>query len=127
MARAQIYGLTFADDVVLTWDKRCDQVKYWNEQGKVVLSQKAEKEILEASFQLHNMALTAVDTVVNDDKLLTLFGINKKLWPAVRYSWAQNQVDFQGRFDFHYDGTGPPLLLEYNGDTPSLIIESGVL
>lgn len=115
--------------MVLKWgnDQLCDHTRYWNEEGKVVLSQKAEKDILEATFQLHNMALTAVDTVVNDDKLMTLFGINKKLWPAVRYSWSQNQVDMQGRFDFHYNGTGPPLLLEYNADTPSLIIESGAL
>lgn len=42
----------------------------------VLLSQSAEKELLEASFQLHNMALEAVEIVVNDEKLLKLFGIN---------------------------------------------------
>lgn len=73
------------------------------------------------------MALIAVEKVVNDDKLLTAFNINKKLWPAIRYSWAKKQRDFQGRFDFAYDGKGPPKMLEYNADTPSLIIESGKL
>ena len=71
------------------------------------------------------MALEAVDEVVKDDKLLKLFGISKNLWPAVRYSWQQRQLDFQGRFDFIYDGKSTPKLLEYNADTPSLIIESG--
>jgi glutathionylspermidine synthase len=33
------------------------------------------------------MALEAVDKVVNDDKLLTLFNINENLWEAVRFSW----------------------------------------
>jgi glutathionylspermidine synthase len=56
-----------------------------------------------------------------------MFGINKKLWPAIRYSWSQKHRDFQGRFDFVYDGKGPPKMLEYNADTPSLIIESGDL
>ena len=73
------------------------------------------------------MALMAVDKVVNDDKLLELFEINKKLWPAIRYSWEQKQYDFQGRFDFAFDGKGPPKMLEYNGDTPSMIIESSAL
>ena len=54
----------------------------------ITLSQSAEKELLEATFQLHNMALSAVEIVVNDDKLLKLFGINKNLWPAIRYSWS---------------------------------------
>lgn len=51
------------------------------------MSQKADKEILEATFTLHNMILVGVDKVVNDDKLLKLFGINKHLWPAIKYSW----------------------------------------
>ena len=33
----------------------------------------------------------------------------------------------QGRFDLVYDGINPPKMLEFNGDTPSLIIESGTL
>lgn len=52
-----------------------------------MLSQNADKQILEATFQLHNMMLVGVDEVVKDDKLLKLFGINKQLWPAIRYSW----------------------------------------
>jgi len=43
--------------------------------------------MMEATFLIHNMALEAVETVVNDDKLLTLFNINENLWEAVRYSW----------------------------------------
>ena len=50
--------------------------------------------MIEATFQLHNMALEAVDTVVNDEKLLTLFNINENLWEAVRFSWASKQTDF---------------------------------
>lgn len=83
--------------------------------------------MLEATFQLHNMGLEAVDKVVNDDKLLTLFNINKNLWPVIKKSWSQKQEDFQGRFDFSWDGVNPPKMLEYNADTPSLLMESGYL
>jgi len=30
-----------------------------------------------------------------------------------------------GRFDFSWDGINPPKMLEYNADTPSLLLESG--
>lgn len=82
---------------------------------------------MEATFELHNMALEAVDTIVKDDVLLELFNVNRNLWPAVRESWKQGKVDFQGRFDFAWDGKNPPKLLEYNADTPSLQLESGIL
>ena len=83
--------------------------------------------MLKATFELHNMALEAVQKVVDDDILLNLFNINKNLWPAIRYSWRNDKSDFQRRFDFSWDGINPPKMLEYNGDTPSLILESGIL
>lgn len=82
---------------------------------------------MEASYELHNMALEAVDMIVNDDALLEMFYINKDLWPAIKSSWKKGQTDFQGRFDFAWDGINPPKLLEYNADTPSLQLESGIL
>jgi glutathionylspermidine synthase len=30
-----------------------------------------------------------------------------------------------GRFDFSWDGVNPPKMLEYNADTPSILLESG--
>ena len=91
------------------------------------MSEKSETELMEASYELHNMALEAVDLIVNDNTLLDLFYINKDLWPAIKASWKNSQTDFQGRFDFAWDGKNPPKLLEYNADTPSLQIESGKL
>ena len=79
--------LKYAQVKAIQWDE-CEIDEYWNEKGMIALAQSAEKELLEATFQLHNMALSAVEIVVNDDNLLKLFGINKNLWPAVRYSWS---------------------------------------
>ena len=70
------------------------------------------------------MCLEIVEEIINDDNLLKLFHINEVLWPAVRKSWNTNQGDFLGRFDFAWDGRGPPKMLEYNADTPSVLVES---
>lgn len=86
----------------------------------VKISPDAEKKLTEATYELHNMALEAVDLVVNDDTLLDLFYINQDLWPAIRNSWKKGHTDFQGRFDFAWDGKEAIKMLEYNADTPSL-------
>lgn len=70
------------------------------------------------------MCLQAVDKVVNDDELLEKFEIPSVLIPAVKSSWRNRQTDFMGRFDFSWDGKNPPKMLEYNGDTPSVFVES---
>ena len=88
------------------------------------ISAEAEKELLEATFELHNMCLEVVEEVINDDTMLRLFHINEVLWPAIRNSWNSRQMDFLGRFDFAWDGKSPPKMLEYNADTPSLLLES---
>ena len=72
------------------------------------------------------MSLELVDKVVNDDVLLTLFEIPEVLWPAIKKSWAEKKLDLLGRMDFAWDGNGPPKLLEYNGDTPSVLVESAL-
>lgn len=71
------------------------------------------------------MALEAVDKVVKDDKLMAMFNLNKVLWPAIKKSWNDRQTDLMGRFDFAWDGKNPPKMLEYNADTPSILLESG--
>ena len=38
--------------------------------------------------------LEAVERVVNDDTLLQLFNIDENLWPIVKKSWWDGQLDF---------------------------------
>ena len=70
--------------------------------------------------------------------MLRLFHVPTDLWPAVRHSWGivydngnyvesptlKKHFDFLGRFDWSWNGVDPPKLLEYNADTPSLLLES---
>ena len=45
----------------------------------------------------------------------------------IKRSWREGKMDFQGRFDFSWDGVNPPKMLEYNADTPSMTIESSII
>jgi len=55
---------------------------------------------------------------------LKLFEIPDDLIPAVKKSWNDKRTDLMGRFDLAWDGNFPPKLLEYNADTPSVLVES---
>jgi glutathionylspermidine synthase len=116
--------LWYYNEPALNWTS-CEKDQYWPETGMAEISSKGEKELLEATYQLHSMCLELVELVVNDNNLLKLFHINENLWPAIKTSWANNRQDFLGRFDFAWDGESPPKMLEYNADTPSLLLESG--
>jgi len=82
------HKILYCDEPALNWGF-CEADSYWNEEGMVLMSAKAENQILEASYEIHSMALEAVDLVVNDDALLDLFYINKDLWPAIRATWKK--------------------------------------
>jgi glutathionylspermidine synthase len=78
-------------------------------------------------WELHNMCLAAVDKVVKDDALLDAFEIPLTLRDAVKQSWQHKQPDLIGRFDLLVSGSEPPKLLEYNADTPTLLVEAGLV
>ena len=65
-----------------------------------------------------------MEKVVADPDLMDKFEIPPILREAVRVSWVQRKPDLLGRFDLFYDGNEPPKMLEYNGDTPTLLLES---
>ena len=89
--------------------------------------------------------MKAIEKVLEDPILLRLFRIPSDLWPGLWKSYKYIPVesnkheykktgygeggykhpDFMGRFDFSWDGITPPKLLEYNADTPSMLLESG--
>jgi len=57
---------------------------------------------------------------------MDLFEIPPALHEVVRRSWEARQPDLIGRFDLLYDGKEPAKLLEYNADTPTLLLESAL-
>lgn len=107
--------------------KQPDGSQYFENEKVMIIDQNKVKEIIEATFEIHSMCLELINEVVYDEKLLDLFEIPENLRPIIRDSWEKKETDFLGRFDFLIDKNGTPKLLEYNGDTPTLLIESGVL
>lgn len=57
--------LWYHNEPTIEWTT-CDQEPYWNERGMIEISLEAEKEILEATQQMHFMSIEAVNKVVND-------------------------------------------------------------
>ena len=99
---------------------------YWDESACYVFS-RAEIDALEkATDALHAMCLTLVQRVI-DEKLYGLFLIPPAFEAFVEASWNADERSLYGRFDFAYDGHGPPKLLEYNADTPTGLLEASVI
>src|SRR5262249_22230334 len=80
----------------------------------------------EAANQVHQLCLQAVEHIVAHN-LWERFQIPADWVAYVRESWSQEDQTIYGRFDFGYDGAGPPKLLEYNADTPSALLEAAVV
>ena len=81
----------------------------------------------EVSLKLHELFLEATNLVINDDQLLTQFGIPQIFWERIRHSW-NNEQDFNltGRFDFGFDGEKLKVF-EYNADTANQLFECAII
>lgn len=125
-------GLTSGDQVGIEWSF-CDHSSYWNEEGYVELSQRAEQQLFTHAFEVHNMALEAVGEVINDPVLLYMFGIHESLWEPIRRSWSERQEDLHSRLDFSWslrvgnDQSWQPRLIAFNGEAPTKHLETGEL
>lgn len=87
----------------------------------------AEIDALEAATQeLHRLALEAVEHIIAGDRFDQL-AVPPAFAAYASASWRANDPALIGRFDFAYDGEGPPKLLEYNADTPTALLEASVV
>lgn len=102
--------------------------RYWDESAYWRFSAE-EVDILEAATDdLHTMCLAAVERVIAG-KLLPHFGFDTRAIALIEDAWRVrgDLPSLYGRFDFAYDGEGPPKLLEYNADTPTGLYEAAVV
>lgn len=111
----------------LIWHSDADG-PYWDESGCYVFSMAEIEMIEEATEEVHRLYRAAGARIVGDERLLSLCGIPTSYQEAVHSAW-QRQVpalDY-GRFDFAWDGTGAPKLLEFNCDTPTSMLETAIV
>lgn len=82
---------------------------------------------LEADVELlHSMCLNAVEQVVLMERYAE-FGLPEWSWQPIAESWRRADPHVYGRFDLRYDGRRPAVLLEYNADTPTTLLEAAIL
>ncbi len=116
------------------WQAKADQVgfawhstdaTYWDESAAYAFTlEEIEADLEPAAATLHALCLDLVQDAVADEALLTRLAIPEAHWDFVAASWRAREPSLYGRFDFAYDGAGPPRLYEYNADTPTSAFEA---
>ncbi len=98
---------------------------YWGEGAFYELTA-AEIDALEAATrECHARCLEAVRHVIEHRRLPEL-GLDALAIELVERSWRDQPPSLYGRFDFAF-GDGVPRMLEYNADTPTSLLEAGVI
>lgn len=105
-----------------------DGEPYWDETVRYVFSmQEIEERLEKATADLYALCLDLVDRVVASYGAMRRLRIPRHAWDLIAASWHRRDPSLYGRFDFVYDGEGPPKLLEFNADTPTSLYESAVV
>jgi len=98
---------------------------YWDE-SRCYRFTADEIDTLEAAAnELHARCLDAAEHIVTRNRMDAL-AIPKAWQERVARSWRAKDLSLFGRFDFAFDGRGPPKMLEYNADTPTALLEASV-
>ncbi|OYX91392.1 MAG: glutathionylspermidine synthase, partial [Novosphingobium sp. 35-62-5] len=111
----------------LLWHSDVDG-PYWDESACYEFTLEQIDTLEDATDAVHALYIEAGARIVEDERLLAACGIPQSYHAAVRNAWAKQvpALDF-GRFDFAWDGTGAPKLLEYNCDTPTSLLETSIV
>ncbi len=103
-----------------------DDLPYWDESVYYEFTPREIDVLEQASSELSDLCLQAVDHVFRTDRL-EQFQIPRTFHPFLRDSWEQDEHTIYGRFDLAFDGVMQPKLLEYNADTPTSLLEAAVI
>lgn len=98
---------------------------YWDESAYYELSMSEVNALEEATNELWQMCLTAVDHII-DNNLFHRFHIPEWFIPNIVRSWEEDYPSIYGRFDFSYNN-GEIKLLEFNADTPTSLFEASIV
>jgi glutathionylspermidine synthase len=108
----------------LTW--HTGATPYWSEDAYYAFSADEIDAIERATLELHGMCLGAVTHVI-ETKCYADLKIPASAIPMIERSWEEEPPSIYGRFDLAFDGNGPPVMLEYNADTPTSLLEASVI
>lgn len=99
---------------------------YWVEDYYFSITEKEADKIFEATNQLWEMCINAVDQIIKNDRL-DEFKIPKFIQPYLIDTWENDSPSIYGRFDFAFDKNKQLKVLEFNADTPTSLFECGVI
>ncbi len=99
---------------------------YWDESACYELAADEVAALENAANALHRLCIEAADAVIQHGWWPRL-GIPAAAVPAILASWERDDFSLYGRFDFAFDSSAPPKLLEYNADTPTALLEAAVV
>lgn len=102
-----------------------DDGKYWDESAYYEFTSREVDELEKATNDVHALCLEAVQHVIDKGRYEELF-IPDFAIPLIESSWNNETAAIFGRFDFQFDGKGPPKMLEYNADTPTSLPEAAI-
>lgn len=100
---------------------------YWDESIAYEFSMEEVEELEVATEECQARCMDLVEKVVNQPELMTKIGIPSQFHKAIKQSWDADDCTLYGRFDFAYTGKGSPQMLEYNADTPTMVIETALM
>ena len=99
---------------------------YWNESAYYEFSPAEIEELWSATNTLYALCLEAAQFVIDNRRFGDL-AIPDAAVPLILKSWREEPPSLYGRFDLCYDGLTSPKLLEFNADTPTSLLEAGVV
>ncbi|MEU9120222.1 glutathionylspermidine synthase family protein [Streptomyces sp. NPDC048506] len=99
---------------------------YWDESAYYTFTLAEVEALEEVVEELHGMCLAAAAHIVERNRFADLGIDDPRLAGLIAESWRRRDElpSLYGRFDLHYDGTGPAKMLEYNADTPTSLVEA---
>lgn len=106
-------------------EQEFEETLYWDESAAYEFTLKEIEEVERAVNDLDAMCLQAAEKIITDNRFEEL-AIPPNAIQPIRDSWDAEPPSIYGRFDFSYDGKGPPKMLEYNADTPTGLVEASV-
>lgn len=99
---------------------------YWIDQACYLFSAQDHQNILDATQTIHQLCLSLIEIVI-DRQDYRWFSIPSWVHPFIEASWKRRDPSLYGRFDLCFDPSDRSIFFyEYNADTPTSIIETGL-
>lgn len=105
--------------------KSSDGSDYWQENVIYGFHEREIDYIQESTQELHNMSIDMVANIVRSGDYPEYFELSDIAKSLIEQSWKKADPCMYGRFDLAYNGNTLKML-EYNGDTPTSLLEGSV-